>query len=67
MSGMRLDHRELVDRLRVVRDRPVRVDRDRDRAHAQEAERDEAEREDRAGEHQHAVARGVHGEAVRLT
>ncbi len=42
-----LDDRELVDRLRVVGDGTVRVDRDGDRAHAEEAEGDEAEREDR--------------------
>ena len=42
-----LDQRQLVDRLRVVGDGAVRVDRDRDRAHAEEAEGDEAEREDR--------------------
>ena len=42
-----LDERELVDALRVVGDRAVRVDGDRDRAHAEEAERDETEREDR--------------------
>ena len=41
--------RELVDRLRVVGDRAVRVDRDGDRAHAEEAEGHEAEREDRPG------------------
>ena len=42
-----LDERELVDRLRVVGDRAVGVDRDGHRAHAEEAERDEAEREHR--------------------
>ena len=47
MSGEGLDGRELVDRLRVVGDRAVGVDRDRDRAHAEEAEGDQAEGEDR--------------------
>jgi len=47
----RLDGRELEDRLRVVRDRAVAVDGDRDRAHAEEAERHEAEREHRRAIH----------------
>ena len=42
-----LDDGELVDALRVVGDRTVRVDGDRDRTHAEEAEGDEAEGEDR--------------------
>ncbi len=41
-----LDERELVDALRVVGDRTVRVDGEGDRAHAEEAEGDEAEGED---------------------
>ena len=52
----RLDHRQLEDRLRVVGDRAVGVDRDRDRAHAEEAERDQAEREDRRRDHQRCRA-----------
>ena len=44
-AGNLLDDRQLEHRLRVVGDRAVRVDRDRDRAHAEEAERDEAEGE----------------------
>ena len=59
MFGQRLDHRQLEDRLRVVGHRPVGVDRDRDRAHAEEAERDEAEREDRRRDHQLRRARSV--------
>ena len=47
-----LDQRELVDRLRVVRHRAVGVDRDRHRAHAEEAEGDQAEGEHRRREHQ---------------
>ena len=50
--GQRLDDRELEHRLRVVGDRAVRVDRDRHRAHAEEAERHEAEREHRRRDHQ---------------
>ena len=45
----RLDVRELVDRLGVVGDRAVGVDRDGDRAHAEEAEGHQAEGEDRGG------------------
>ncbi len=45
--GDGLDERQLVDRLRVVGDRAVGVDRDGHRAHAEEAEGDEAEGEDR--------------------
>ena len=52
MPGMRLDQRQLEHRLRVVGHRAVGVDRDRHRAHAEEAERDEAEREDRRRQHQ---------------
>jgi hypothetical protein len=44
--GNRLDEGELVDRLRVVGDRAVGVDRDGHRAHAEEAEGDQTERED---------------------
>ena len=51
MSGNLLDRRELVDRLRVVGHRAVRVDGDRHRAHAEEAERHQAEREDRRRHH----------------
>ena len=51
MSGIVSMTRELVDALRVVGDRTVRVDRDGDRAHAEEAEGDEAEREDRRDVH----------------
>ena len=54
MFGMLLDRRQLEDRLRVVGDRAVRVDRDRHRAHAEEAERDQAEREHRGRDHQRA-------------
>ena len=56
MFGNRLDLRELVDRLRVVGDRAVGVDGDRDRAHAEEAEGDQAEGEDRR--RLHHLARG---------
>ena len=51
-AGDLFDLRQLVDRLRVVGDRTVRVDGDRHRAHAEEAERDQAEREDRRRHHQ---------------
>ncbi len=44
-----LDHAQLVDRLRVVRHRAVRVHGDGDRPHAQKAEGHEAEREDGRG------------------
>src|ERR1700690_157006 len=42
----RLDAAELVDALRVVGDRTVRVNGERDRSHAEEPEGDQAERED---------------------
>jgi hypothetical protein len=54
--------RELVHALRVVRDRTVRVDRDGDRTHAEEAEGDEAEREDR----RHVVEVERHDGAQRV-
>ena len=56
MFGSDLDDRQLEDRLGVVGDRPVGVDRDRHRTHAEEPERDEAEREDRRRDHQRAEA-----------
>ena len=56
MFGMRLDERQLVDRLRVVGDRAVGVDGDRHRAHAEEAEGDQAEGEDRRARDHHASA-----------
>ena len=65
MFGMRLDERELVDRLRVVGDRAVGVDGDGDRAHAEEAEGDQAEGEHRRG-HRRAAASSspMHRDAV---
>src|SRR5207302_3431950 len=38
------DEGQLEDRLRVVRNRAIRVDRDRHRSHSQESERDETKR-----------------------
>ncbi len=67
MLGMRLDDRELVDALRVVGDRTVRVDGERDRAHAEEAEGHEAEREDRRDVHRpdgHRRAEAHHADEV---
>ena len=61
----RLDDRQLEHRLGVVGDRAVRVDRDRDRAHAEEAEGDEAEREDGRGDHQLGEALRADQEADR--
>ena len=52
MFGNLLDQRKFVDRLRVVRDRAVGIDRDRHRAHAQKAESHQAERKHRRGDHQ---------------
>ena len=45
MPGICLDDRQLEDRLRVVGDRAVGIDRNRHRTHAEEPERDQAERE----------------------
>ncbi|MPM14466.1 hypothetical protein SDC9_60829 [bioreactor metagenome] len=56
-----LDRREFVDRLGVVGDRAVRVDRDRHRAHAEEAEGHQAEGEHRRGQHQGIEAGGRDG------
>ena len=50
--GNGFDQRQLVDGLRVVGDRPVGIDGDGDRAHAQEAEGDQAEGEDGRSQHQ---------------
>src|SRR5205807_5940274 len=50
-SGKTLDLGELENGLRIVCDRPVRVDRDRDRPHAEETEGHETECEDRGGYH----------------
>ena len=50
-SGSGLDHGELVDRLRVVGDRAVAIDRDGHRSHAEEAEGHQAEGEDGRGQH----------------
>ena len=50
-AGNALDGRQLVDRLRVVGHRTVRVHGDRHRAHAEEAERHEAEGEHRRRQH----------------
>ena len=47
MFGHLLDQRKFVNRLRVVGDRAVGIDRDGDRAHAQESEGHQAEGEDR--------------------
>jgi hypothetical protein len=58
--GDRLDHRQLVDRLRVVGDRAVGVDRNRHRSHAEEAERHETEREHRRRDHQSAEPLKAH-------
>ena len=52
--GNLFDQRELVDGLRVVGDRAVGVDGDRDWAHAEEAEGHQTEGEDRRGDHQAA-------------
>ena len=59
MFGIGSIDRQLVHRLRVVGDRAVGVDRDRDRAHAEEAERDQAEREHRRRDHQLRRGRSV--------
>ena len=50
-AGDGLDRGELVDRLGVVGDRAVAVDRDGDRAHAEEAEGHQAEGEHGRGQH----------------
>ena len=57
MPGIVFDLRELEHRLRVVRHRAVAVDRDRHRAHAQEAEGDQAEREHGRVDHERVKAR----------
>ena len=46
-----LDQREFINRLRVVGDRTVGIDRDRHRPHAEEAEGHQAESEDRRRQH----------------
>ena len=48
------DQRESVHGLRVVRDRAVRIDRDRDRPHAQEAESHQTESKHRRRQHHRA-------------
>ena len=53
------DHRQFEDRLRVVGHRSVGVDRDRHRAHAEEAEGHQAEGEHRRGDHQAAETVGA--------
>ena len=55
-----LDQGELVHGLGVVRDRPVGVDRDRHRPHAQEPERHEPEGEDRRRDHEGCQAHHAH-------
>ena len=59
MPGICLDDRQLEHRLRVVGDRAVGIDRDRHRAHAQEAERHQAEREHGRRQHQRRRGRAV--------
>ena len=51
-AGKVFDQRKFENRLRVVGDRSVGVDRDRHRSHAQEPEGHQPEREDRRGDHQ---------------
>jgi hypothetical protein len=63
-AGNLFDHRQLVDRLRVVGDWTVRVHRDRDRTHPQKAERNQPERKDRWSEHSH-VGEAEGADAVR--
>ena len=46
-----LDQRKFINRLSVVGDRAVGIDRDGDRSHAEEAEGDESEGEDGGSEH----------------
>ena len=51
MPGTFFDQRQLVDRLSIVGYRPVGIDGNRDRTHAQEAEGDEAKGEDGWSQH----------------
>jgi hypothetical protein len=59
-----LDHREFVDRLGVVRDRPEAVHGDRDGSHAEEAEGHKAEGEDRCGKQELFGHQGHHRSAL---
>ena len=64
--GHLFDHRQFVNRLRVVGDRPVAVYRNRHRSHPQEAEGDQPEREDR-GHHRRLGVVGIdHRRQVEL-
>ena len=56
-AGNIFDQRQLVDGLSIVGNRPVGIDGNRHRPHAQEAERDQAKRED--GRSQHQVRHGL--------
>ncbi len=58
-AGDLLDGGELVDRLGVVGDRAIGIDRDRHRAHAEEAEGHEAEGEHGRREHQSSPSPSV--------
>ena len=58
--GHMLDDGKLENRLRVVRDRAIRVDGNRDRPHPQKPERDETEGEHGRRDHQRAEAEQAH-------